>query len=216
MSVDVRLRRRLGMRPRDPQEVPAPPVVRLALSGAVAGAVVRLLPSVLVLACVGLTGGQTPLWVLGFAAAVLVAWRPEWPTVPLLLGLLGVVMLAGEDRLGPTVATGGGLLRFSALVLGLHLLVRGAALSRHVTWAGLVELPVLWRALRSVLAVQVLVQGLVLATVWLRANLGLSAVGQGWLRVIVVGAVAVVVVVVVPRAWLRRRPPRVEPVIRYD
>lgn len=216
MSTADLVRRRLGMRPRGPQDVPPPPVVRLALSGAVAGTVVRLLPSVLVLVCVGLTANQVPLWVVGAGASVLVAWRPHWPTVPVLIGLLGVWMIAGPDRLGLTLATGGGLARFSALVLAVHLLVRTAVLTRHVRWDGLVEVPVLGRMVRSVLAVQVLVQLLVLATVWLRANLGLSALGQGWLRVVAVAAVVAVVLLVVPRAWLRRRPPRVEPAIRHD
>ena len=210
------LRRRLGLRPGTSESVPPPPVVRIALAGAVPGLVVRLVPSALVLLCTVLTAGHPVLWWFGLTAAVLVAWRPAWPTVPLLLVLLGFWLLGGDDRLTVEQAAGGGLLRVAGLVLAAHLLVRVAALCEHVPWDGLVEVPVLGRLLRSVLGVQVVVQALVLATVWLRANLGLSTVGQGWVRVVAVAAVVAVVLVVVPRVWLTGRPPRAEEAVRYD
>ncbi|NCT91493.1 hypothetical protein GXB85_11095 [Cellulomonas sp. APG4] len=211
-----RVRRRLGMRVRDPEAVPPPPAVRLVLAGAVPGAVVRLLPSALVLLAVALAAPHPVLWLGGLAAAVLVAWRPAWPTVPVLLLVLGVWLLGGEDRLTPARVAGGGLLAVAALVAVVHLLVRMAALSTHVTWDGLVEVPVLLRLLRSVAGMQVVVQALVLATVWLRGNLGLSTLGQGWVRLVAAVAVVAVVLVVLPRPWLVRRPPRIEESARYD
>lgn len=211
-----RVRRGLGMRVRDPEAVPPPPAVHLALAGAVPGAVVRLLPSALVLLAVALAAPHPVLWVGGLVAAALVAWRPAWPTVPVLLLVLGVWLLGGEDRLTPERVAGGGLLQAAALVAVVHLLVRTAALSTHVTWGGLVEVPVLMRLLRSVAGVQVVVQALVLATVWLRGTLGLSTLGQGWVRLVAALAVVLVVLVVLPRPWLVRRPPRIEESARYE
>lgn len=211
-----RVRRRLGMRVRDPEAVPPPPAVHLALAGAVPGAVVRLAPSVLALLAIALAAPHPVLWGAGLAGAVLLAWRPRWPTVPVLLLVLGVWLLGGEDRLTPERVAGGGLLQVAALVVVVHLLVRTAALTTHVPWDGLVEVPVLTRLLRSVAGVQVVVQALVLATVWLRGNLGLSTLGQGWVRLIAAVAVVLVVLVVLPRPWLVRRPPRLEEPTRWD
>lgn len=206
-----RLRGLLGLGParrQDEPAVPAPPSVQVVLAGAVPAALVRLLPGALVLGCAALVASGPLSWVLALVAAVLVTWRPDWPVVPGFLLLVGIWVYARGDLLGTVAAHTGGLLRLAALVLAVHLLTRVATLARHVPWRGLVEVPVLLRLLRSMAVVQVVVQALLLAAVWLRANLGLSAVGQEWLRFVAVAATVLVAVLVVPRSWVGGGPSR--------
>lgn len=188
--------------------VPPAPTVEMALASPVPGALVRLVPAVLVLVCAALT--DVPyLWILLVPLAVAVAVRPASPAPAAAVAVIGIGVLAGGDLLA---ADGGsataGLARMSGLVLGVHLVVRGAALASHVAWRGVVEGPVLARVARSVLGAQLVAQGLVLAVVWLRAGLGGVVAGATWLRLVAVLAVLVVALLVVPRSWLERRPVR--------
>lgn len=213
----AQLRDLLGMRPSGRRvtgpdgttAVSPPPRIVLPLAGAVAGAVVRLLPAVFATACGALLdAGPTILVLMVLGGVALTIW-PQRPIAAPLLLLVGLVVFAGPDLLGTgTVGAGGaaasgGWLRLGVLVLCAHLMVRSAALAAHVAWRGLVEVAVLKRAAWSVLGIQVVVQGLLLAVVWFRAGVG-GIGGQGWLRLLAVLAVVVVTAVLVPRAWLRR------------
>lgn len=210
-DLGARVRELLWMAPSVGTSRPAPPPpVRLDLAGAVPGAVIRLVPAVLVLAATALGEVGTAGWWVGAAAAVGVVWRPDLPVAPVFLLVVGGWVFAGPDLLGVTAAQDGGFLRLGALAACVHLLLRATGLAQHVGWRTLVEVPVLWRALRSVAAVQVVVQGLVLTTVWVRANLGGWLGGTEWLRPVAVVAVVVAVVVLVPRDWFAVRPERPE------
>ncbi|WP_250447183.1 hypothetical protein, partial [Actinotalea sp. C106] len=90
------------------------------------------------------------------------------------------------------------------LVLAVHLVLRGAALAQHVGWRALVEGRLLARIGRSVLAVQLVAQVMLLAAVWVRSGLG--GPGPGWVRLVAVAAAVAVVVLLVPGTWLSRRP----------
>ena len=206
MRLRARVRRLLGMRPspRVPG-VPPAPTVRVLLPVAVPGVLVRLTPAMLVLLCAGTAGAPRWGWVLSAVAAVAVAVRPSWPVVPALMLLVGLWVFVEGDLLGVVTAQDGGLLRMAVLVAAVHLLARTAALAQHVTWWSVVDAAVLRRLLRSVLGVQLVVQTLLLAVVWLRGNLGVSDAGQELVRVVAVAAAVGVLLVVVPRAWLVRR-----------
>lgn len=214
--LDDRLRQLFGLPPvsRRPDEpaVPRAPRVRIGLVGAVPGAVVRLLPVAVVGLCGLVVGGGGGTWVVVLVAAVLLVRWPAWPVPAVLSVLVGLWVLAGPDLLGsgPSggTAAAGGLLRVSLLVVLLHLLLRLGALSPHVPWLGWVEVAVLGRVARSVLAIQVVAQSLVLSAVWLRADVGAAVAGQQWLRVVAVLAVVATAWLVIPRSWLRPRPTR--------
>lgn len=208
-DLGARTRELLMMAPSARSSRPAPsPPVRLELAGGVPGAVVRLVPAVLVLVVTGLADVGVAGWWVGAAAAVGVAWRPDFPVAALFLLFVGGWVFAGPDLLGVAAAQTGGFLRLGALVACVHVLMRATGLAQHVGWRTLVEVPVLWRALRSVLVVQVVVQVLVLATVWVRANLGAWLGGTEWLRLVAVLAVVAAVIVLVPRDWFAVRPER--------
>lgn len=214
----AQLRDLLGMRPsvrraigpdRATSAVSPPPRVVLPLEGAVAGAVVRLLPAVFATACGALLDAGPTILVLMVLGGVASTIWPQQPIAATLLLLVGLVVFAGPDLLGTgTVGAGGtaasgGWLRLGVLVLCAHLMVRSAALAAHVAWRGLVEVAVLTRAAWSVVGIQIVVQGLLLAVVWFRAGVG-GIVGQPWLRVVAVVAVVVMTLTVVPRTWLHR------------
>lgn len=208
-ELGARVRELLGMRPSGRVRRPAPPPpVRLALAGAVPGALVRVVPGLLVLVLTALVGGGPPAWwVAALAAGVAVA-RPDWPAPSLFLLLVGTWVLLGPDLTAPVEAASGGTARLVALVACAHLALRAASLAQHVSWRTLVEVPVLCRALRSVLAVQLVVQSLLLGTVWLRANLGRLTTLGDWARLLAVGAVVALVVAAVPRHWYVAGSPR--------
>src|SRR5690554_6899260 len=106
-----RVRQLFGLPPaaRDPREpaVPAPPKARIALAGAVPGAVVRLMPVVLVALCGLVVGGGGGMWVVVLAAAVMLVRWPEWPVPAAFTVLTGFWVLAGPDLLGS--GPGGGM-----------------------------------------------------------------------------------------------------------
>ncbi|HEY3438681.1 MAG TPA: hypothetical protein VGK35_13415 [Actinotalea sp.] len=195
----------LGRRPHPEQAgapAPPPPRVELGLIGPFPGAVVRVVPGLLVLACAAIIGRDNGVaWFLATAAAVTVTVRPALPVPALVAGVVGLIMLGGDDLTAGT--RDDGLLRMAALVLSLHLLLRVSGLAAHIGWRGVVEAPVLARLGRSVLGAQLVAQGLLLAVVSVRSS-GASA-GQEWLRAVAVGAVVVVALLVVPRSWLARR-----------
>ncbi|MBX9245331.1 hypothetical protein ICW40_11000 [Actinotalea ferrariae] len=199
-----RVRELLGLPVR--HGVPSPPRVVLHLRGAVPGSVVRITAALLVAAVVGLSGAPTVVVVAGLVAAGLVLRWPQWPVAPVALVVVAFVLLAGPDLLAVGGAREGtGLLRLSALVLCGHLAVRLGALAARIAWRGVVDVAVLGVVARSVLGVQVVVQGSLLVVVWLRSGLGGVVAGQEWLRLLAAAAVVVVAVLVVPRAWLGQR-----------
>lgn len=183
--------------------VPPRPRVEIELEGAVPAAVLRLLPAVLVVVCAVVVDGGSVVRVLALAAAGLLVWRPEWPVAPMMALLTGLWVLGRDDFAdGPD-----GPWRLAALVLVVHLLLRSAALAGHLAWRSRIERAVLGAVARSVVGVQLLAQGLLLATGWLRPSAGAGAGtggGQEGLRVVAVVAVVVVTALVVPRAWSRR------------
>ena len=182
--------------------VAAPPRVELGLVAPVPGVVVRVLPALLVVACAALVGWDSAVvWALAAAATGLVTWRPALPVPALVAGVVGLLVYGGGDLTAG--ADDAGLPRMAALVLCLHLLLRVSGLAAHVAWRGVVEASVLARLARSVLGAQLVAQALLLAVVSLRTAGG---VGHEWLRAIAVGAAVLVAVLVVPRAWLVRRP----------
>lgn len=199
-------------RPVDESTVPAAPRVVLDLARPVPGALVRLVAPALVLLCAALAtagGGGRLLWSLAPLAAVLVAWRPERPVAAGVVLLTGLAVLSGDDPLvrGASGTAGAGeLTRVMLLVLAVHLLLRASALAARLSWRSRVEWPVLAAVGRSVLGTQVLVQPLVLAVVWLRGIVGASDTGQDLVRMVAVVAVVAVAALVLPRAWLQRRP----------
>ena len=186
------------------RRAPGPPGVVLELPRSVPGALVRLAPAVLVVACTAVvtTGGTvagsgigTTVRVLTALAAVVVAGRPRWPVAALFTLLLGFAVLAGGDLL-LTDGTGetAGPWRLAALVLAVHLLHRVTPLAAHVAWGGRVETAVLVRTAQSLLRVQLACQALVLGTVLLRAGAG-TPLGDDRVRAVAVGAVVVLAVV---------------------
>lgn len=186
---------------------PGRPRVELGLVAPVPGVAVRLAPAVLLLLCGALSGGGALLWAVLVPAAVAVAWQPASPLPAVSVALIGVAVFAGGDLLGGGAgSTSAGLARTSALVLGVHLVLRGSALASHVAWRSVVEGAVLGRVARSVLGAQLVAQSVVLAVVWLRSGLGGVVAGAPWLRLVAVVAVLAVALLVVPRSWLRRRP----------
>ncbi|WP_223148402.1 hypothetical protein, partial [Actinotalea sp. JY-7885] len=185
--------------------VPSPPRVEVLLDGAVPGSVVRIAAALVVVGVVVLvTGGRTVGVVLGAVAAAGVLWRPAWPVVPVVVLLAGFVVLAGPDLLAaPRPGETPGLWRAAALVLGCHVALRLTELASRIAWRGVVDLALLAAVGRSVLGVQLVVQGALLAVVWLRSGPVGAQAGQGWLRVLAVVAVVGVTLLVVPRGWLR-------------
>lgn len=210
-EIGARVRELLAMAPSlreggAPAGPPSPPTVRLELAGAVPGAVVRVVPGVLVLVAAALVGVGAAGWWAAVVAAGLVVARPGWPVAPAFLLLAGVWLYGGRDLLGAVAVADGGLLRLAALVATLHVLLRGAAVAQHVGWRTFVEVPVVLRALRSVALAQLPVQLLVLGAVWVRANLGGLLGGSEVVRLVGVAAVVAVVVLVLPRGRQVTRP----------
>lgn len=200
-----RVRELLGLPVR--RGVPSAPRVEVRLAGAVPGSVVRIVAALLVVAVAALAAAPTALVALAVGAAGVVLWRPQWPVAPVALVVAGFVVLSGPDLLtGTGERAGAGLLRASALVLAAHLMLRLTALAARVAWRGRVDRAVLGVVARSVLGVQLVVQGSLLAVVWLRsgtAGVGGTVAGQGWLRLLAAAAVVAVALLVVPRDWLR-------------
>ncbi|WP_199424812.1 hypothetical protein [Actinotalea solisilvae] len=198
-----RVREALGLPVR--HGVPSPPRVELRLAGAVPGSVVRIAAALAVVAVVGLSGPPPQLGVVLAAAAALVLRWPTWPVAPAVLLVTLFVVLAGPDLLAVDASgDASGLVRASALVLAVHLMLRLGALAGRIAWRGRVDRAVLGTVGRSVLGVQVVVQGALLAVVWLRSGFGTTPGVQEALRLVAVLAVAAVAVLVVPRAWLAR------------
>lgn len=201
-----RVRELLGLPVR--HGVPSPPRVVVRLRGAVPGSVVRIVAALLVVAMAVLSGAPGLLVVLAVAAGGSVLWRPQWPVAPVVLVVAGFVVLAGPDLLAVTGSDGGGLLRASGLVLCGHLMLRFTTLAGRIAWRGRVDRAVLAVLARSLVGIQLVVQGSLLAVVWLRSGLGGGVAGQGWLRLLAAAAVVAVALLVVPREWMRERPRR--------
>lgn len=200
-----RVRHALGLRVR--RGVPAPPRVVVELRGAVPGSVVRIAAALAVVGVVVLSGAPTVVVVLGVAAAGVVLRRPAWPVGPVVVLLVGFSVLGTPDLLG--AGGGPGAVRAAVLVLGVHVMLRLTALAGRIAWRGVVDRAVLGAVARSVLAVQLVAQGALLGVLWLRGGFG-AAAGQDWLRIVAALALVGVVLLVVPRGWMRERPPRRE------
>lgn len=179
------------------------PALRVDLGPTVPGWAVRGVAPAVVVLCAALTGGGGVVWATALTAVVLLLWRPGWPTasaVPLLVGAWQV------GRADLTAGAAGGVLRLAVLVVAVHLAARLGALAAHATWGARVERAVLGRSVGAVLAVQVLVQGLLLGAVLLgEGALGVLAGGTDVLRLVAVPLVVLLAVLVLPRDWVRRR-----------
>src|SRR5674476_299036 len=179
-----RLRELFGLPPVPPRPgsaaVPGAPRVEVTLAGAVPGAVVRLLPPVLVVAGAALSGATGFAWYLTALAAIAVTWWPRYPWAAIVVGFFGLWLFGRDDLLALDAVAGTvpGLWRMAALVLTVHLLLVGTALAAHVAWRSLVETGVLLRGARTVLATQAIAQSVLLLVAWLRAW---QPVGQEWL-----------------------------------
>ncbi len=207
-----RIRDLLGLAPVPPPGgAPVPPVPRItvALAGAVPGVLVRLVPAVLVVLLGLLAGFGGGLWVVAAMAAVGVVVWPTGPAAAAYIVLVAGVVLAGDDLLAadPVRGTVAGVWRTSALMVAVHVFLVATALAGNVAWRALVERAVLLRAAGGVLTTQAVAQTLLLLVAFVRA----SQPGQAeWLRLVALAAVAAVAVLVLPRAWLTRRPRRRE------
>lgn len=189
--------------------IPAPPRVELALGPCAPGAVVRVVPAALLLTVTGLVGvGGPVVWWIGGVFALLVLLWPHWPAAAGFALVVGVIVLVGGDLLARDPDTGAvdELWRVAVLVAGVHAVIAATALAEHVAWRSLVELGVLWRTARSVLAAQAIVQTLVLLAGWLRAGVG-GAESQELVRLLGVIGVIVLALAALPAGWLRREPP---------
>jgi len=176
-----------------------PPAVVLGLRASLPGAVVRLLPAALMLGCTALTAAPPTAWVLTGVAAVAVTWQPRCPAVPGFTLLLGWLVLAGPDLLLSPPGDPGRPWRLAGLVLGLHLVHRTAALASHLAWTARIEVAVLARAARSVLAVQAVAQALALVAGQIRSA-GWTASGRDWPRIAAVAAAAAVALLLAARS----------------
>lgn len=203
-----RLRALFGLAPLPPRRgeaVPPVPQVEPSLGPTLPGAVVRLVPAALAVVVGALVGVAEGWWVLVAAAALLVTGWPRQPFVVAYVGVAAVHLLAGDDLLLADPRTGEvpGVLRLAGLVLAVHLLLAATALASHVAWRALVEVAVLARAVRSVLAAQAVAQSALLLVAWVRAGV----VGRlDGLRAVAVVAVVLAALVAVPREWFVRRP----------
>lgn len=205
-----RVRDLFGLAPvPPPRGAPVPPVprVRVALPGAIPGALVRLAPGVVVVVVALLAGCSGGAWVLAGVAAVGVVFWPTKPFAAAFTGLAGIWVLAGGDLLTADPVSGSvpGVWRMAGLMVGVHLLLVGSALAGHVAWRSFVERAVVLRVLRGVLAAQAVALSLLVLVAWLRAW---QPVGMEWLRVVAVVGVAAAAVLALPREWLVRRPGR--------
>src|SRR5665648_825583 len=126
-----RLRELFGLPPVPPRPgsavVPAAPRVEVAMAGAVPGAVVRLLPPVLVVAGAALSGATGFAWYLTALAAIAVTWWPRYPWAAIVVGFFGLWLFGRDDLLALDAVAGTvpGLWRMAALVLTVHLLLVG-------------------------------------------------------------------------------------------
>lgn len=203
-----RVRDLFGLAPvPPPRGAPVPPVPRIGveLPGAVPGAVVRLVPGVLVLVVALLAGCRGGGWTLAAIAAVGVVGWPARPVAASFTGLAAIWVLAGGDLLAVERVSGSvpGVWRMAGLMLAVHVLLVGAALAGHVAWRSFVERAVVLRVLRGVVATQAVVQSLLVLVAWLRAW---QPAGLEWLRLVAVLGVAAAAALALPREWLLRRP----------
>ena len=202
-----RVRELFGRAPVPPPRgaaVPAVPRVRVELSGAVPGAILRLVPGVVVVVVALLAGCSGGGWVLAGAAALGVVFWPSRPVAASFTGLAAIWVLAGGDLLALDPVSGSvpGVWRMGGLMVSVHLLLVSSALAGHVAWRSFVERAVLLRLLRGVLATQAAALSLLVLVAWLRAW---QPVGMEWLRLVAVLGVAVAVALALPREWLVRR-----------
>lgn len=186
--------------------VPPPPRVDVGLAPCAPGALVRLVPGLLLLGVTGLTGvGGPVVWWVAAVLALLVTVVPRAPIAAGYALVLGLLVFIGGDLLARDPDTGavGELWRIALLVAGVHAVIAAAALAEHVAWRSLVELGVLWRTARSVLAVQAIAQTLVLFAGWLRAVL-VGAESLELLRLLGLAAVLALALTALPSRWLRK------------
>jgi hypothetical protein len=193
--------------PRTGEVVPPHPRLELLLERPVPGAVVRLLPAALAVACGLLLVRINPVgWALIGIAALALVLRPHWPVAAGFALLVGLWVYVGGDLLAVQPATGSvpDLWRASALFALLHALFSASMLATHVPWRSLVEGAVLARAARAMVGPQAIVQTLLLFSGWLRAGVG-GGVSQDWLRLFGVAAVVGVVLLGLTGILARRR-----------
>lgn len=198
-----RLRELFGLPPLPPRTgpaVPPRPRIEVLVGPVVPGALVRLALPVLVAVGALLGRAPGPWWTVVVIVAVAVTWWPRpQVTAPYVL-LIGLWLLADDDRL----LADSTLWTVALLVAVSHLLLTGAALAEHVAWSARVEGAALLRFARSVLGAQAVVQSLLLFVAWVRASLA-GQVSIELFRVTAVIAVAVIALLVLPRRWIARR-----------
>ena len=203
-----RLRELFALPPLPPPNhtpVPARPRLSVILDRTVPGAVIRLLPAVLVLTLGALVGVAGRGWLPTVAVAVAVTWWPRTPVAPSFVLLVGLWVLRGDDLLlAERPGTFPDPRDAAVLVLCVHLLLAVTTLAEHVAWRAVVESAVLVRFARSVIGVQAVVQSLLLLVAWLRAGPLGTAAWEG-LRLAAVVAVVLTSLLVLPRQWLVRR-----------
>lgn len=175
------------------------PALELDLGASVPGWHVRVGVPLLVLVCAAVSGGGAVVWTGAVVIAVLVALWPSMPAGAVLPLLAALWILGRQDLLADPA---GQAVRLGALVLGVHLAVALAPLAEHVAWTARVEVAVLRRAAVRVLRVQLVVQALLVLTALVRAGAGGATVGS--LRVLAIPAVVLLVLLALPREWLRR------------
>ncbi|WNB85810.1 hypothetical protein [Cellulomonas sp. ATA003] len=211
-----------------------PPRVEVDLGPTLPGALVRVLPAVLVAVLGLLLAGHEVVWAALGAVAVLATVRPGWLVGPPLVLLVGLLVLVGPDALavggGGAGAGGGegagaaggaavdvvGAARLAAVLAVLDLTLRAVALAVHTPWRSRVEWAVAGRVGRSVLTTQLVLQPALLLTLGVRAVTGgglPGGAGDGWdaaglVRVVTLVVAGVLLTSVIGRRVAHGRPAR--------
>ncbi|MCV2392916.1 hypothetical protein OEB99_01220 [Actinotalea sp. M2MS4P-6] len=181
--------------PRDDRSRARARRLEVDLPGAVPGWVVRLVPSVLVLVVI-VSADRSPIGTaVGSVLAVLAAIRPR---AAVAAGLAVLLAAAALVRGGPAFAHGAAPVAWQ--VLGVHLVLAGQVLARHVSWRSTVDPAAIGAALRDLLPAQLVAQLLVLLA-WALAG----GPAEPWWRLVGVAAMVGLALLAFPTDRSRRR-----------